>query len=272
MSFSGGFLSGGLHSLSGLDHLAAILPLSLGRTWWHGLTIGCLWGFGHGIAVCFLGSIGCILKTFLIDPEFFRNLYFLIDYTVGLTLTIIGLFGIYEARSQQIMKTETGETDHDDCNNISHSILSYAGLWAIFVNGHMMGLSLDSLPSLAPVVTTSAYIESTMCLFGYLLSTVFSMALVAAMISFSSMWLGSFFHLTSLYTLQSTSSNLALLIGIFLMLKVKILSYLYCITLTFIIYRVLNQLLKRLIPNHQRQFDMQEKKGSSEKLISLQCV
>lgn len=46
-SAGAGFFAGCLHTLSGPDHLVALAPLSIGRTWTESALVGALWGFGH---------------------------------------------------------------------------------------------------------------------------------------------------------------------------------------------------------------------------------
>ena len=45
----GGLFAGGLHAVTGPDHLAALLPLCIGRRWWLASCTGAYWGLGHGI-------------------------------------------------------------------------------------------------------------------------------------------------------------------------------------------------------------------------------
>ncbi|CAN0493441.1 unnamed protein product, partial [Hapterophycus canaliculatus] len=51
----GGVLSGGLHAVSGPDHLAALLPRIMGQKWHNSMRIGATWGLGHGFSATFIG-------------------------------------------------------------------------------------------------------------------------------------------------------------------------------------------------------------------------
>lgn len=42
-----GLVAGCLHTLAGADHLAALTPLTIGRSHWKASLLGALWGFGH---------------------------------------------------------------------------------------------------------------------------------------------------------------------------------------------------------------------------------
>ena len=58
----GGVLAGGLHAVSGPDHLAALLPRIMGQKWHNSMRIGATWGLGHGFSAMAIGlavSIGC---------------------------------------------------------------------------------------------------------------------------------------------------------------------------------------------------------------------
>ncbi|MBO6557758.1 MAG: hypothetical protein JJ957_14725 [Pseudomonadales bacterium] len=45
-----GFAAGAAHVCLGLDHLAALMPLSQGKSRWRALSPGVRWGLGHGHA------------------------------------------------------------------------------------------------------------------------------------------------------------------------------------------------------------------------------
>merc|ERR1711971_304228 len=89
-----GLASGCLHTLAGPDHLAALTPLTIGRTRIHASILGALWGLGHSIGQLILGLAFVLLKdsfeSFI--PTFNKYGGFLI----GIILIIIGIIGIYE--------------------------------------------------------------------------------------------------------------------------------------------------------------------------------
>lgn len=51
----GGVLAGGLHAVSGPDHLAALLPRIMGQKWHNSMRIGATWGLGHGFSAMVIG-------------------------------------------------------------------------------------------------------------------------------------------------------------------------------------------------------------------------
>ena len=58
----GGTAAGGLHAISGPDHLAALLPLCLGRRWYLAAQTGLTWGLGHGLGAALVGALGFALR------------------------------------------------------------------------------------------------------------------------------------------------------------------------------------------------------------------
>lgn len=53
--WKGGVLAGGLHAVSGPDHLAALLPRIMGQKWHNSMRIGATWGLGHGFSATVIG-------------------------------------------------------------------------------------------------------------------------------------------------------------------------------------------------------------------------
>jgi cation diffusion facilitator family transporter len=93
MAIAGGAAAGGLHAISGPDHLAALLPLCLGRRWYLAATTGAIWGLGHGVGAALVGLLGFALRGTL-------NLDALSGYmeaAVGISIIIIGATGLIEA-------------------------------------------------------------------------------------------------------------------------------------------------------------------------------
>lgn len=93
-----GFLAGLLHVVSGVDHLAALLPLSVG--WCRGaFTIGVRWGLGHSAGVLLVGLFAVALKHRL-DVEGVEAWG---ESLVGVALVAIGLFGVRNALRIQML-------------------------------------------------------------------------------------------------------------------------------------------------------------------------
>lgn len=91
---AGGTFAGGLHAVTGPDHLAALLPLCLGRRWYEAASTGATWGLGHGAGAALVGMIAFALRGAL-------NLHALAPYmeaAVGASIVVIGITGYREAR------------------------------------------------------------------------------------------------------------------------------------------------------------------------------
>jgi cytochrome c biogenesis protein CcdA len=108
---SGGILAGGLHAVTGPDHLAAILPASVGQNFLGGAKIGAVWGLGHGVTATILGAFAFFLKGKISSKfKFVEKLSSFADYTIGLSLIVIGLIGAKESL-ETTNKTEADTAD-----------------------------------------------------------------------------------------------------------------------------------------------------------------
>jgi len=90
--FGSGLLAGAVHVVTGADHLAALLPLSIGRrrgAW----ILGARWGLGHSLGVLVIGALAVAFKARfdlgLVEAWGER--------LVGVLLIAIGLLGLRRA-------------------------------------------------------------------------------------------------------------------------------------------------------------------------------
>ena len=93
-AMAGGIAAGGLHAVTGPDHLAALLPLCMGRRWYEAASTGATWGLGHGAGAMLVGMIAFALRGAL-------NLHAFAPYmeaAVGVSIVVIGITGYREAR------------------------------------------------------------------------------------------------------------------------------------------------------------------------------
>ena len=179
-SIIGGLLSGGLHAVSGPDHIAAVLPPSMGHPWLYGMRIGAAWGLGHGVSATGLGLAGIILKGQM-SSRFagLERLSSLADSAVGFSLLFIGALGIKESRAM---------TD-EAMNGIGGSGGLKSGMdnRAIFSNGLLHGFSLDGAPSIAPALAMSNWRSAVWFLLAYCFGTMATMSITAAAVGESSL-------------------------------------------------------------------------------------
>ncbi len=87
-----GLLAGAVHVVTGADHLAALLPLSIGRrrgAW----VLGARWGLGHSLGVLAIGALAVAFKErFDLGPVEAWG-----ERLVGVLLIAIGLLGLRRA-------------------------------------------------------------------------------------------------------------------------------------------------------------------------------
>jgi len=283
----GGFLSGGLHALTGSDHLAALLPLIIGKGGWHSCFYGAVWGTGHGLTSAVLGFLSYGMKNYILkwqsageesgDEGFLHQCGYLVDGAVGMTLIVIGMMGYYEEKSssgsseevskeeKQSMPAAGSRLEHLDtavCSSSSGSgsrssnhhheyqydddgvIIdeekglkseskvntgrklkssgternwSWSRYWhhvevrqciaagAVFMNGCMLGVSWDGLPSLAPTLVLRYPGPLLQFLFGYALATVLMMAFTAGLVGEVTQWVSH--RLEASYNNNNNNNN-----------------------------------------------------------------
>ena len=176
----GGLLSGGLHAVSGPDHIAAVLPPSMGNSGFDGLRLGATWGLGHGISATMLGLAAIILKR-QVSSRFhvLERLSSLADSAVGFSLLFIGLLGIKESRAMEDMDMSDGATARNAGGGLAYK--------AIFGNGLLHGLSLDGAPSIAPALAMKSWQSAVGFLVAYCFGTMATMSITAGAVGESSM-------------------------------------------------------------------------------------
>ncbi|KAG2608997.1 hypothetical protein PVAP13_4KG002800 [Panicum virgatum] len=105
-----GFLAGCLHTLSGPDHLAALAPLSIGRSRAESAAVGALWGVGHDAGQVMFGLLFLGLR----DHLHIEAIQTWSTRVVALTLLVIGALGIREAAGEvptPCVALDNGERD-----------------------------------------------------------------------------------------------------------------------------------------------------------------
>ncbi|EYU40442.1 hypothetical protein ABFS82_14G121900 [Erythranthe guttata] len=172
-----GFFAGCLHTLSGPDHLAALAPLSIGRTRLESAAVGALWGCGHDAGQLLFGLLFLLLKDRL-HIEVIRTWG---TRVVGFTLLVIGAMGIKEASEAAIpvpcVALENGECDvsnYEAALTSSSSGKKKIG-FATFATGVVHGLQPDALMMILPALALPSRVAGAAFLFMFLVGTVFAM-------------------------------------------------------------------------------------------------
>jgi sulfite exporter TauE/SafE len=162
-----GFFAGCLHTLSGPDHLAALAPLSIGRSRTESAAVGALWGCGHDAGQLIFGAIFLLLKDRL-HIEVIRTWG---SCVVGFTLLLIGFMGIKEVSGIQVpvVALETGEISTGDIKK------NDIGLTATFATGLVHGLQPDALMMVLPALALPSRLAGAAFLGMFLVGTVVSM-------------------------------------------------------------------------------------------------
>ncbi|KAA0045742.1 hypothetical protein IC582_024971 [Cucumis melo] len=169
-----GFFAGCLHTLSGPDHLAALAPLSIGRTRMESAAVGALWGCGHDAGQVIFGLIFLLLKDRL-HIEIIRTWG---TRVVGITLLVIGALGIREATE---VPTPCVALDNGECDVSIYEALENPSEgkkkigFATFATGIVHGLQPDALMMILPALALPSRVAGAAFLVMFLVGTVVAM-------------------------------------------------------------------------------------------------
>ncbi|XP_008236027.1 PREDICTED: uncharacterized protein LOC103334831 [Prunus mume] len=169
-----GFFAGCLHTLSGPDHLAALAPLSIGRTRIESALVGALWGCGHDAGQVIFGLIFLLLKDRL-HIEIIRTWG---TRVVGITLLVIGAMGIKEASEvpSPCVALENGECDVSVYESLETPAVGKKKIgFATFATGIVHGLQPDALMMVLPALALPSRIAGAAFLVMFLVGTVVAM-------------------------------------------------------------------------------------------------
>eukprot|EP00898_Chlorokybus_atmophyticus_P005800 jgi/Chlat1/6220/Chrsp44S05810 len=182
-----GLVAGCLHTLTGPDHLAALAPLSIGRSKLQSAWVGALWGCGHEIGQIIFGILFLLLKERL-HIELIRTWS---SRVAGLTLLAIGALGVREAQTPVEVVAEAAQGISLSPDGTAAAAISKQRFnIATFTTGIVHGLQPDALlvilPALAlPKAAGAAFLVT------FLIGTVCAMGSYTAFIGASSEALSS---------------------------------------------------------------------------------
>eukprot|EP01033_Poteriospumella_lacustris_P004535 gene4536-3242_t len=203
-------LAGGLHAITGPDHIAALLPSSVGKSAFVGAKAGAIWGLGHGLSAVILGYCAFFLKGTLSGRfSYLKHLTSFAENAVGVSLVVIGLMGVKESLEKD--EPHEGEVEGSETSKGKGTSSR-----AIFANGLLHGFSWDGAPSIAPAVAMTSWRSASYFLLAYSLGTVIAMSISAGAIGGLSSKLGKFSQAPDFpKKLSLYSSLLAVGIGIY---------------------------------------------------------
>lgn len=211
--------------------MAALLPRCCGQRWYRAGRVGALWGMGHGISATCLGVIAFALKkgfcsTFQKHPLFRTTsvwspamLSTVMEVAVGLSLILIGVMGMREARE---WKEDDGDEEEITTKATAKSLSAAAvspsykvNSRAVVLNGLLHGLSWDGAPSLAPALALATWSGNLAFLSAYAIGTMSAMAIVTTLIGEGTRRAGKVFQRPDIpQKLSYVSSLLAIVIGV----------------------------------------------------------
>lgn len=168
-----GLVAGGLHTLTGPDHLAALAPLCIGRSRLQSFSVGALWGCGHDAGQVIFGIIFLLLK----DRLHLDIIQTWAARVVGLTLITIGGMGIKEAQEVNAAAPVLAEGDIPVEPGKKH-----VGP-ATFITGIVYGLQPDALLMILPALSLPSRAAGAAFLSMFLLGTVLAMGSYTAFVS-----------------------------------------------------------------------------------------
>ncbi len=182
-----GLAAGIVHVYIGADHLAALMPISVGRksaaAW-----LGVRWGVAHSIGVLIIAAILLATKSTM-DPTFLSAWS---ERLIGIMLIAFGILGIraayrnkfhlhqhtHDGKEHSHLHLHKGEESHTAKVNVAqvhihkHAALGAGTLQGVAGMAHVMGV----LPSLA----FSSLMESVVYLAAFAIGSIAGMAIFAA--------------------------------------------------------------------------------------------
>ena len=189
-----GLAVGGLHTVAGPDHLAALAPLVIGkgRSVFAAFGLGALWGSGHATGQLLIG-IGCLaVKMGLLQMHVAQVLEQTSGLLVGASLIAIGLLGFKEAKDYDAEEASAGDQNYG---------------WATYATGVVHGLSLDAIIFILPAFSLPRF-SAVVHVLGVVFGTLFSMGCYTTVLSL-------FFRKSPrLKLISASASSVSLLLGV----------------------------------------------------------
>lgn len=192
--------------------MAALLPRCCGQRWYRAVRVGALWGMGHGVSATILGVTAFALKNTLGTgaKKWLTGVSHLTEIAVGLSLILIGVMGILEAREWE------EEIQPQSLSAAAAPVASGRNTQkrAVILNGLLHGFSWDGAPSLAPAIAVATWSGNLAFLSAYAAGTMTAMAIATTLIGEGTRKAGEFMNRPDLpQKLSFVSSMIAIAIG-----------------------------------------------------------
>ena len=204
--------------------MAALLPRCCGQRWYRAGRVGALWGMGHGVSATIIGVLAFGLKNRLKNnmgsrlTKVLSGMSHVTEIAVGLSLILIGVMGIREAREwkEEIVESGGGVQPQRSLSAAAAEtgVVKSAQKRAVIFNGVLHGFSWDGAPSLAPAIAVATWSGNLAFLSAYALGTMGAMAIVTTLIGEGTRRAGEVFDRPDIpQKLSFFSSLLAIAIG-----------------------------------------------------------
>ncbi len=178
-----GLLAGAVHVVTGVDHMAALLPLSVGRRW-RAWGAGVRWGLGHSAGVTLIGLAAVLLRERL-DLALVEAWG---ERLVGLMLVVLGAWGVrraaglhahvhaHDGREHAHLHAHPAAAARHDPQAAHHGHAAFVAgtLHGVAGTAHVLGV----LPALA----LPGPLASLAYLLAFALGTIFAMGTFAALV------------------------------------------------------------------------------------------
>ncbi len=193
-----GLASGLVHVVTGLDHMAALMPLSMGRRW-RAAFLGVRWGLGHTMGVVFIALMAVEIKQLAGEVLNLDALGEWAERLVGFMLIAIGAFGI---RAAFRMHLHAHSHSHDGSEHEHlhvhasdghpvHAPAGHAHSHTAFLAGVLHGLAGTAhVLAVLPAVGLNTRAQSWSYLAAFGVGTVMAMGAFAGVIGMTSASLG----------------------------------------------------------------------------------
>lgn len=186
-----GLAAGLIHVWSGMDHLAALTPLSFGKGR-HAAMTGASWGLGHSAGVVAVALAGVALKSAINVHEFSS----FAERLVGLVLIALGVWGIRKALRMHLhahAHTHDGKAHshlhtHADGHERPAGSMPHRHTHAAVAVGTLHGFAgAGHFLAVLPAIGLQTWAQSLSYLGTFALGTVIGMSGFAALIGWSSL-------------------------------------------------------------------------------------
>lgn len=184
-----GLAAGAAHVVTGIDHLAALLPLSVGRRF-HALRAGVRWGLGHSGGVLVVGALALALEgSFDVEALSHRA-----EAVVGLVLVVIGGQAIRTALRLEVHVHPHAHEGEPHAHLHAHVGEAFAAAahggehphrheHTAFVTGTLHGFAGTAhLLGVLPAVALPGLGPSALYLLAFAVGTILAMAAFAALV------------------------------------------------------------------------------------------